>query len=405
MKYFQGKISPGFVAVFSGRMVLRVAGGLLGLFLPVFLYEIFNLKIQYVFYYFLSIHLLYGLLIAWGAQYLNKIGLRRSLRLSVIVEALFYFSLYLLDKYFGGEKSSGLDLLLFLLVLSIVFQLIRKIMYWLPLHTDMAKFTDRSNRGKELGVVYSSTVVIQAVLPISAGWIIFKFGYDYLFILAVVVCLCSLIPFSFLPRTQEKFSWSYWETWKEFFSRKRRRQVLAYAGNGAEDLVGVLIWPIFIWEILHGNYFEVGAISSLIVAVTVVFQLTVGRLSDSLDKNKMITVGNFFYATGWIFKIFIATAFQIFLASTYHSLTKIFSRTPFDTLTYEKAADQGHFVDEFTVIHEMAFNAGKVLMILFSLLLISLTGIKWTFILAALASLFMNFLVDHQTVGKGRHVG
>src|SRR6056297_70325 len=111
MKYFQGKISPGFVAVFSGRMVLRVAGGLLGLFLPVFLYEIFNLKIQYVFYYFLSIHLLYGLLIAWGAQYLNKIGLRRSLRLSVIVEALFYFSLYLLDKYFGGEKSSGLDLL------------------------------------------------------------------------------------------------------------------------------------------------------------------------------------------------------------------------------------------------------------------------------------------------------
>ena len=83
----------------------------------------------------------------------------------------------------------------------------------------------------------------------------------------------------------------------------------------------------------------------MIVAVTIILQLTVGRLADKFSKRKMIKWGNVIYASGWVAKIFIGTAFQIFIVSTYHNLAKIFSRTPFDALTYEKAADQGHYVD------------------------------------------------------------
>ena len=74
----------------------------------------------------------------------------------------------------------------------------------------------------------------------------------------------------------------------------------------------------------------------------------------------------------------------------------IFTKTPFDALTYEKAADQGHYVDEYTVIHEMAIQYGKVLMLLFVLFLTLFFNIEWTFILAALASLAMNFLATEE---------
>ena len=219
-------------------------------------------------------------------------------------------------------------------------------------------------------------------------------------LIAIFIYLLALIPFMSLPKTKERFSWGYWETWKEFFSKKRRKVVLAYMGDGAENAVGVIFWPIFIWELLNGNYFEVGALTSLIVGVTIVLQLFVGKFTDIKNKDKLIRYGSIFYALGWIIKIFIATAFQIFITSTYHSLARIFTRTPFDTLYYESAADQGHYVDEYTVIHEMAIQFGKVILLLFALVLAPYFSIQWIFALAAISSLSMNLLVSGDEIRK-----
>ena len=394
-KYFKGRISQGFVSLYSGRMVLRIAGALLGLFVPIFLYELFNLNLKYVIYYYLIGNLLYGFSVAWGAKYLDKVGLRRSLRISIFWGAIYYFIFYLLD-----QTSSDSDWLLVLIILSVVFLTIHRLMYWIPLHTDLAKFTNKKNRARQLSLMEATTVFLGAIMPLLAGWILFRHSYDILFLIAIIVYFISFIPFSTLPKIKEVFSWTYLQTWKEFFSRRRRKTVLAYAGDGAESVVGVVIWPIFIWELLAGNYFEVGALSSLIVVVTIILQLFAGRFVDLSSKKRVLQFGTLFYASGWIIKIFIATAFQIFIASTYHNLARIFTRTPFDTLNYEKAADQGHYIDEYTVIHEMAVQFGKALMSVFILILILFFSVQWTFILAALASLTLNFLADEEVITR-----
>ena len=43
--------------------------------------------------------------------------------------------------------------------------------------------------------------------------------------------------------------------------------------------------------------------------------------------------------------------------STYHNC-RVFAKTPFDALNYDIAADHGHYVDEYTVIREMAIAIG-----------------------------------------------
>lgn len=396
-KYFKGRISRGFVSLYSGRMVLRIAGALLGLFLPIFLYELFDLNLKYVIYYYLIGNLLYGFSVAWGAKYLDKVGLKRSLLISIFWGAIYYFIFYLLDQI-----SSDSDWLLALIILSLVFLTIHRLMYWVPLHTDLAKFTNKKNRARQLSLMEATTVFLGAIMPLLAGWILFRHSYDVLFLIAIIVYFISLIPFTTLPKTKEIFSWTYLQTWKEFFSRGRRKTVLAYAGDGAESVAGVIIWPIFIWELLAGNYFEVGALSSLIVSVTVILQLFVGKFTDLSSKKNILKYGTLFYALGWIFKIFIVTAFQIFITSTYHNLARIFTRTPFDTLNYEKAADQGHYIDEYTVIHEMAVQFGKALMSVFILILILFFSIQWTFVLAALASLTLNLLADDELVERAK---
>jgi len=402
INYFNGKLSPGFVSLYSGRIILRISVALLGLFVPIFLYELFNFNLNYVIYYYLIGSTIYAFSVAWGAKYLNKVGLRRSLRISILWGALYYLMLYLLDQRVNIPNHTINHQVLILLALSLSFLTLFRVMYWIPMHTDMAKFTDKKNRAKQLSFLEATSVALSAVLPLVAGWVLTRYSYDVLFFIAIIIYGISLVPLATLPETKEKFSWTYLRTWKEFLSRKRRKAILAYMGDGAESAIGIFIWPIFIWELLKGNYFEVGAISSLIVLTTIILQLFVGKFADFSNKRKMLKYGTSFYALGWIFKIFIATTFQIFITSTYHNLTRIFSRTPFDTLNYEQAADEGHYVDEYTVIHEMAIHFGRILMFGIVLILISFLSIQWTFVLAAIASLAMNFLGDEDAIIQNR---
>lgn len=83
---------------------------------------------------------------------------------------------------------------------------------------------------------------------------------------------------------------------------------------------------------------------------------------------------------------------KFLLFGTFHFLSEIFMRTPFNALMYEKAANYGSYVDEYTVLREISLNLGRVLMGLFLIALIYLVGLKIAFPLAAVFSLLVNLL-------------
>lgn len=381
-RYFDGKITHGFVSLYTGRTIIFIASGLLGLFLPIFLYNFFNQNFQLTVVYYGIGYLFYGLIVALGAKFLNKLGFRRSLRISVIMGALFYTIFYFINQnnYF------------YLIPLSIIAVVLFRLFYWLPYNIDFAKFTDKANRGKELSALMAVSLVISIFTPMLAGFIITRFNYAVLFFIAIILFLVSGIPYITLPKTKEKFSWSLKETWKSFFSMKERRIMLAYMADGAESIVSIVVWPIFIFQVLKGNYLEIGAVSALIIGATAIIQLFFGKYVDKNKKEKIIHIGSILYSLGWLLKIFITTAFQIFIVGAYHNIVSIFIRTPFDTLTYEIAADQGHYVDEFTVLYEMALNAGRAIMAVFVIFISLFLALQWTFVLAAAAALFFNLL-------------
>ncbi|MCF7820072.1 MAG: hypothetical protein K9M44_01190 [Candidatus Pacebacteria bacterium] len=395
MKYFSSKLSAGFVAIYSGRMILTVSGQLFGLFLPIFLYQLFGFNLIWVLAYYFLRDGAYFLSLPFGCRFfMNRLGLRDSLRLAVVLGSVFYLCFYIIQEMFGLTQPSfeGAIWIMSILGVNLIILTLFRLNYWVPLHTDITKFTNKRDRAKQLSLMAITQVVLGASMPLLAGWILNYYNYGVLFLLGTLIYLLALIPFAKLPEVAETFSWSYGQTFKEFVSSKRQKMISAYVGDGAESIVGLVIWPIFIWELLEGNYFEVGVISSLIVVVTVVLQFVAGKYIDKGDKGKMLKYGSGLYAIGWIFKIFITTAFQIFIASTYHNLVRVFARTSFDTLNYEMAADQGHYVDEYTVLREMAVSLGRMLMSLLVAFLILNFNLEWSFILAALAALTMNFL-------------
>jgi MFS family permease len=378
--YLKGNLSQGFISLYTGKMITIITYGISSIFLPIFLYKTYDEQLKYVVLFYVVGIWLYIFSVAYGARFLNKFGFRRALRLSVIFGALFYLSFYFINE-------SNIN---YLIIFPIIALTLFRLTYWLPYHIDFAKFTSKKERGKQLSILESTRLIISVVSPLVFGFLIAKFGFQLMFLFGVFIYLMSGIPYLSIPRTKEKYSWSYMDTWKQFFAKENRGVVIAYMADGAENVVGVIIWPIFIWELLNGDVLQVGIISTLIVGISVILQLILGKYTDKMDKKKMLKLGSIFHAFGWIAKIFVVTTFQIFITATYHNLSKIFIRTPFDVLTYEMAADEGHYVDEFTVIHEIAIGMGKSLMLLLILFFSMFASLQWTFILGALAALLYN---------------
>jgi len=373
----------GLFGLYAGRTTLFISSGLLGIFLPIFFYNIFNQNFQYLIFFYALSHFTYGVLVAYGAQFLNKFGFRKALIWASLWGALFYSALYLIDK--------GTLNFFFIIIIAFISQLLFRLFYWLPYHIDFAKFTDKKNRGKNISIILATITILSAGGPIIAGFIIDTTGFNILFIIAIVLFIFATIPFSIVPRTKEEFTWSYKETWKRLFSASNRPIAFSLMANGAENVIGIVVWPIFIFLLLNGSYLEVGAISSFIITATVILQLVIGKYLDKTTrKEQILKFGSIMYAIGWVVKIFVLTAFHIFVAGLYHSLTRILTRTTFETMFYELAADQGHYVDEFTVLREMAIQLGKVVTLLLVSIIALFFAIQWTFVIAAVSALLLN---------------
>ncbi len=373
-------MKPGLASLYTNRLIILFAGGLVGLFLPIFLYEQFGNDPSVLLMYYFLVFTSSFFLMAPGAMLMSKIGLRTSMILAVIVLSGWYISFAFFDPSYA---------MLFLLIALVLHNLWR-MLYWTPFHTEFAEMTEKGRRGRALGLLHGIASLLSIVTPIVAGWVILQFGYDALFLVVAAIILSSIFPLFFTPQVSEKYSFGYFETFKKLFDKEHRRMVTAYVADGAEGLVGHLIWPIFIFEILDGNYFEVGALSGAIILVGVIIRLFTGNYVDKHSRHKTLKIGTTIYAIGWFFKMFVDTAFQIFIASTFHNFAMIIMRTPFDVLMYERAADAGHYVDEYTVIREMSICLGRAVMIALVFGALMFLPLYWVFVLAAIATLFMN---------------
>ena len=140
-------------------------------------------------------------------------GFRRSLRVSVLFGALFYIAFYFIDQ----------DNWKYLIPLSLFIIVLYRLFYWLPYHVDFAKFTSRKDRGRQVSMLNATRLILGIFIPLIAGFVIMRFGFDVLFVIAIILYFVSGIPYLTIPHTMEKFSWTWKQTWQKFFSKKEGR--------------------------------------------------------------------------------------------------------------------------------------------------------------------------------------
>ena len=370
--------SPSIVYLYLNRLLIQIGSGIVGAFGVIFFFEKFNNSITDVLLLFMALYIVFTAITHFGAKFLSLIGMKKMMILSV-----FFLTASVIARFLW-EGNPYLYLILFF-----IFGTLYKMFYWVPYHVEFAAFTNKEKRGRQMAILSNISDLILAVLPIIGGFVLATKGYDTLFLISAILIFISIFPLFYIRETKERYTWGIFKIIKELLRKDNRPLVLGNISNGIQDAVGTVVWPVFIFIILQGDYLKVGIISSLTVVVLILLRFAVGAAVDKLGRKKVLKFGSIFATTGWIAKIFIESGTGIFLADTYHNFGKVVHKTSFDVTVYDGAADNGHFIDEYTVLKEISLNLGKGLMLGFSILLITNFGIRATFIIAAVATLIM----------------
>ncbi|MBU0646490.1 MFS transporter [Patescibacteria group bacterium] len=376
-------LSPAslFPTLVMNRLIGFLSGSLLNLFFPIFLYQILHFSIQYVLLWYGLNYLIRIPFFVPGSKLFTRFGLVPAMVVGTIGAFVFHLCVYLL--------SAGATEIWFWLSLAAIGLAFNNIFYWSPFHVDFAQMTVKDHRGRQISRFYAIHQLISFISPIISGYVIAVYGFSFVFLFATILQILSLAPLAYLPNSFVKYEFGYWETLRKLVSKKYRNMCLAMAANGAENLVGVIIWPIFLFMIFDGQYLDLGVFASVIIMISLMLELFIGKKTDSKSKRKLLRLGTGIYSLGWVAKAAVSTVVGVFAAATFHSFGSILLRTPLAAVIYEQAADSGHYIDEYTVLREIGLNIGRVLMVVVLMLLMHWFSIAWSFVIAAVVSLGM----------------
>lgn len=367
--------------LYTNRVLVQISSGMLAFFSVIFFYERFNFSFSQTMLLYGGLYFSYVLLFPLTAKLMPRWGLKW-----MIIVAIPFFT-FAVGSLLLWDRNMVLSLSLF-----VIFVIVFTMLYWLPYHVDFAKFGHNKTRGKQMALMQNISEVVLAITPLVAGVVISLYSFNALFAVAALFVLISMIPIFFISDARETFTFGYLETFMRLCQKENRALAVAYMGDGFQSAVRMVIWPLFIYILLDGDYVAVGAVTALTIVVLIFLRFLVGNLLDHWSQRKLVVFGVFLASTGWFLKAFVETGVQIFASDIYHRLGGAVNRLSTDVVTYSQAADNGHYVDEFTVLKEMALNIGRSIMIFGSIGIVMLFGIPATFVVAALATLLMVFL-------------
>lgn len=365
------------------NVVDGIAGSLVGIFVPIYLLTI-GFSIHTVFVYFLIFSLGLVPFFILAAKLCQYLGIKKTLFLRI--PALFiYLALLFLVKQTPA-----------LVYFIPVFYALEASFYWYPLHLIFTTHALEGEMGKKVGNFFAWPKAVKLILPIISAGIAVSFGFQTLFVIALIIyAISSIIYFQF---AEIKIATSFSLKKIGQFIKKYPQYIgIEIIENWREDLTGV-VWPIFIFISISAvggatgqkiGILSVGTIGTISAVIALLFNIFAGHLADKHNKKMMMNIGFVLAAITWFLAYkMIPAPFNLYIFAVCFSLLSAYLEVPYQALTYNlaKADDKK---EEFIVFREGLLFIGRGLM--YSLAIIFAAKLQILFLISAVV--FLLFLL------------
>ena len=365
---------------FFASMAIRGFGfGMITIFVPIYIYQYFN-SLPLCFLFFAGIYGLYGALSPFGGLVMMKFGVKKSILISIPLFWGFFVCLLLFNIFWA------------FIPISIILYSLGMVFFWPAYHVNFSRVSETAKLGKEVGKLNFITVAPGILAPVVGGAIITIFGYPTLFVVVLCVLFSSAIPLLLSKDAPVIYSDSYLNAYKRIFKKGNRHYNLAFAANGIETAINLILWPLFLITMAMG-YLAIGSIATVALAASLLFTLYMGRITDRMDRKKLLTIGSILTSGAWIGKFFVINPASAFIAQSFYRLSRTAATIPYQTILYEKAEKKGDGIDEFIVYRNIVIAVTRsIFFVILAGITFVIPGIRFTFILAAVLSLGFMFI-------------
>lgn len=350
---------------------------LLGLFLPIFIFNIFlregfNEKsaLLLVVFAFLFFQITHGLLVTLVSKINAQFGTKAGFLIGQFFLTIFLFIL------FYSQNTP-------LIFLNFVLWGVAASFYWISYHTFFLEVGKQKKFGEELGFLEMLGVSTGLIAPILAGTIITIFGFITLFVICLILILLSMIFLFFVNDIEKLESVNFLDVKNEILEKKR--DFISFVGAGGEEIIYSVAWPLLLF-IIFKNYVEIGMTASAVVLTSGIVALIAGKLSDRIEKNKIEKIGSTSIAITFIARVFLQTPISLYIIDSLYKIFSNFFYLPLNALAYTHAMDGNK--TKYVVFRETGYRVGNILGLVSFLLVLSM-GLPfwWVFILGAIFSL------------------
>jgi len=344
----------GLRGVYLTTFFLNFGLGLLGIFIPLYLWQITG-SLSFVFYFF-AVYYLMVVLASLAAGWLFKKALSP--------DAAYFFSVLtrLIYLFFLVRASSNFFYLLgaaFFWGLTIPF-------CWFPYFlTVVYEKKGRGYFGREVSLMGILSQLSAAAAPVLSGVVISRWGFDWAYFLAGIFFLISFLPLYFDDYRPRRESFSLRDTFSFIFLPSERKLRRAFWGSGLVAAAGIA-WPLFIFNFLR-TYQVVGWIKGLSLFFSVLALWWVGRKIDK-RKGEVINWGVGLGVVNWFLRILAQTPVTFFLFDFWANLAGILINTPLQALIYQKARGRYSPLEVFVAQNFVSNLAGFFACLLLALL-------------------------------------
>ena len=294
-------------------MLRSLVFALVGIFTPVFLYKLgieefgaakYGIMLVAGYYIVMRITTLAGVIpISW---IIKKIGFRRSIAISLLILAINLGSLLFAGNHF------------WLVLVSAIAGGLNIPFYWVARSSAISQDSDKVQVGRQLGNLMTIEQITTMLGPFAAGMIIEKWGFQPLYILALVILVISVIPLLSMPH-HTHLNGASWRGFGLWLTNRRYFHIGVGIGSRAIDDYSIsVLWPlaIFAMGIRVGT---MGGIFTLVAIASLVVRMVIGRVFDKLHAKHdfsdelLYGVSACVNSIAWILRIFVGSVGAILL--------------------------------------------------------------------------------------------
>lgn len=316
-------------------IIRTFAFALIGVFVPAYLLDL-GYSLDALILYYLYFGIVYGFLNLVTVKFISKIGVKRSILLGVPFLICYLLLLNSLPTYNWS------------LYLIASIAAIYSALYWPAFHIYFFRSSDKKHRGEEYGVYEVVQRIPMIVAPLLGALIIAFFGFQVLFYIACVIFLVSPLPLFFSKEIYEPFSFSF----KHMITQHNIKDVAVFFFEGFTHNAEFLLWPIFIFVTLK-SFLSLGTIASFGLLGATLVTYIFGRMSDIMDKRRIIKTSSIFMLILWILSSFANKFIHFAILSPIKGIFFTLFSIPYMALFYDKSTKH---TAEFIIFREFTMH-------------------------------------------------